>query len=114
VNPIFVPIQVSAIVVSGVSVVMTADRRCSYVKYAKDSPCPADAFYLLELISRQGPRSQVLVCREHVRKAWEFGQRTLAHRFPKRKLKLAAVRLMPILEQQADMKKALARGAGQS
>jgi len=91
---------------------MAATRRCSYVKYEEDSPCPAEAFYLLELISRQGPRSQVLVCRDHVRKAWEFGERTLEHRFPQRKLKLGAVRLMPILEQQADRKKALARGAG--
>ena len=84
------------------------------MRCVEDSPCSAAAFYLLELISRQGPRCQVMVCRDHVRKAWEFGQRTLERRFPKRRLKLAAIRLMPILEENAEKKKALGKGAGQS
>ncbi|PYY19177.1 MAG: hypothetical protein DMG60_05385 [Acidobacteria bacterium] len=93
---------------------MTAARRCSYVKHAEDPPCPVAAFYLLELISREGPRCQVKLCRDHVHKAWEFGQFTLYHRFPKQELKLAAIRLMPILEQKAEKKKAKAKSAGQS
>lgn len=105
--------QVRASIRFGVSVVMAAARRCSYLEYAEETPCLSAAFYLLELISRQGPRCQVMVCRDHVHKAWEFGQRTLERRFPKRQLKLAAVRLMPILEQKAEKKKAFGKGAGQ-
>jgi len=56
----------------------------------------------------------VKLCRDHVHKAWEFGQFTLYHRFPKQELKLAAIRLMPILEQKAEKKKAKAKSAGQS
>lgn len=90
---------------------MAAARRCSYVRFTEDPPCPVAAFYLLELISRQGPRCQVQVCRDHVHKSWEFGQLTLDYRFPGRELKLAAIRLMPILEQGAEKKKAKAKGA---
>jgi len=51
----------------------------------------------------------VIVFREHVHKAWEFGQQMLTKRFPKRNLRLAAIRLMPILE--AANQKAVAAGA---
>lgn len=87
-------------------------RPCSYRKYDDDPACPSAGFYLLELLSRQGPRTQVIVCKDHVHKAWEFGQQTLTNRFPKRNLRLAAIRLMPILE--ATNRKAGAAGAGQS
>ena len=84
-------------------------RLCSYRKFDVDPPCRSAGFYLLELVSRQGPRSQVIVCREHVQKAWEFGQSVLLQRFPKRNLRLAAIRLMPILE--ATKKRSKAAGA---
>lgn len=74
-----------------------SQRPCSYRKYDDDAPCRSAGFYLLELLSRQGPRTQVIVCKEHVHKAWEFGQQTLIKRFPHRNLRLAAIRLMPIL-----------------
>jgi hypothetical protein len=51
----------------------------------------------------------VIVCREHVHKAWEFGQQMLINRFPNRNLRLAAIRLMPILE--AAKRRAMAAAA---
>lgn len=86
-----------------------SQRPCSYRKYDDDPTCQSAGFYLLELVSRQGPRSQVIVCKEHVHKAWEFGQQVLSQRFPKRNLRLAAIRLMPILE--TTNRKAKAAGA---
>jgi len=91
---------------------MGAPRPCMYRKFPDDVSCPSAAFYLLELISRQGPRSQVTICQAHVHKAWEFGQDVLDQRFPKRSLKLAAVRLMPILQPKSAKKKVLAKRAG--
>lgn len=86
-----------------------SQRPCSYRKYDDDPLCRLAGFYLLELVSRQGPRTQVIVCKEHVHKAWEFGQRMLIKRFPNRNLRLAAIRLMPILE--ATRCRAMAAGA---
>jgi len=91
---------------------MGAPRPCMYRKFPDDVSCPSAAFYLLELISRQGPRSQVTICQAHVHKAWEFGQDVLDQRFPKRSLKLAAVRLMPILQPKSAKKNVLAKRAG--
>ena len=84
-------------------------RPCSYRKYDDDPLCRSAGLYLLELVSREGPRSQVIVCKEHVHKAWEFGQQMLIERFPKRNLHLAAIRLMPILESTT--RTAMAAGA---
>lgn len=84
-------------------------RPCSFWESQKDAPCAKEGFYLLELVSREGSRSQVVVCREHVHKAWEFGQRVLKIRFPKRALRLSSVRLMPILEKPA--KRAMRKSA---
>lgn len=86
-------------------------KQCTYWKFRDDPACSEDASYLLELISRQGPRSQVAVCADHVHKAWEFGQRILEHRFPRRKLKLSIIRLMPILELPKKNRRAKAAGA---
>ncbi len=86
-------------------------KHCSYWKYRNDPPCSENAAYLLELISRQGSRCQVTVCRDHVHKAWEFGERILEYRFPGRKLKLSMIRLMPILETSKKNKQAKAVGA---
>ena len=72
------------------------------------------AFYCLELVSRQGPRCQTAVCREHVHHAWTFGQRELDARFPGRKLKLSSIRLMPFLKKKtakASGQKAAAAGS---
>jgi hypothetical protein len=71
--------------------------QCAFWRFEKDSACPNAAFYLLELLSREGPRCQTAVCREHVHHAWAFGQRVLARRFgSRRRLRLAAIRLMPL------------------
>ena len=86
-------------------------KHCSYWKYRDDPPCSEKAAYLLELISREGLRSQVAVCGDHVHKAWEFGQRILEYRFPGRKLKLSMIRLMPILEMPKRSRQAKAAGA---
>jgi hypothetical protein len=86
---------------------------CSYLQFLEDDSCPDRAFYLVEIISREGPRCQVAICREHIRKAWPYGQMVLDRRFPGRKLRLLCVRLMPILqvEKRAPKKKAKAAGA---
>ena len=86
-------------------------KQCSYWKFRDDPPCSENAAYLLELISREGSRSQVIVCRDHIHKAWEFGQRIFDYRFPGRKLRLSMIRLMPILELTKKNRRAKAAGA---
>jgi hypothetical protein len=67
----------------------------------------------VEIIAREGPRCQVAICKEHIHKAWTYGQTVLERRFPGRKLRLLCVRLMPILqvEKRAATKRANAAGA---
>jgi hypothetical protein len=86
---------------------------CSYLQFLEDDPCPDGGFYLVEIISREGPRCQVAICRDHIHKAWGYGQTVLERRFPGRKLRLLCVRLMPILqmEKRSPRKKATAAGA---
>jgi hypothetical protein len=93
---------------------MMALPPCSYWKFPDDPVCSSSAFYLLELVARQGQRCQTTVCRDHVHKAWEFGQAVLDKRFPNRNLKLSSVRLMPILEVTGANKKPSAKAAGAS
>jgi hypothetical protein len=73
---------------------------CAYLQFLEDDFCPSGAFYLVEIISREGPRCQVAICKEHIHKAWTHGQTVLERRFPGRKLKLLCVRLMPILQPE--------------
>jgi len=71
-------------------------RRCSFRQHPEDSPCPAAAFYLLELASLSGRECEVCLCREHVHKAWTWGQHVLAQRFPNGPQKLRSIRLMKL------------------
>jgi hypothetical protein len=88
-------------------------RPCRFWRSPDDEACAVKAFYCLELVSRQGPRCQTAVCREHVHHAWTFGQRELNARFPGRDLKLSSIRLMPFLEKKsAKRPRQKAAGAG--
>src|SRR6185437_5658425 len=69
---------------------------CSYWAFSNNERCHSTSCYLLELGSREGQHCRTILCREHVRKAWSFGQRLLEKRFPKRHPTLCSIRLMPI------------------
>lgn len=69
---------------------------CVYSNSPAHETCRAAAYYLLELGSRQGQHCKAGLCKEHVRKAWSFGQRLLEKRFPKLHPTLCSIRLMPI------------------
>lgn len=86
-------------------------RPCEYRAHDEDPSCPVAGFYLLELVSHQGPRTQVVVCRDHVHRSWEFGQRVLDQRFRNRQLRLIAVRLMPILVNKRKRAKAASQSS---
>ena len=86
-------------------------RMCAYSEAPDYLGCELKAFYCLELISRQGPRCQTAVCRDHVHKAWAFGQQVLTTRFPDRVLTLLAVRLMPLLKKKTKRARRNAAGA---
>jgi len=71
---------------------------CSYWKLSRDAPCFSRARYSLEFTSREGPCCQAGICRKHIQKAWEFGERMLEQCFPGRNLRLCSIRLMPVPE----------------
>src|SRR5436309_4781296 len=71
-------------------------RVCSFRQTPDDRPCPAVAYYLLELTSKSGRRCRVCLCREHVHKAWGFGQQVLLERFPRKMPKLRSIRLLKL------------------
>ena len=71
-------------------------RFCSYRECSEDERCRSNVYYLLELGSREGQHCRAELCKEHVRKAWSFGQRLLDKGFPKRHPTLCSIRLMPI------------------
>jgi hypothetical protein len=77
---------------------------CSYWKFSSDAPCFSHARYSLEFTSREGPCCQACICRKHIQKAWEFGQRMLEQCFPERNLKLASISLIPIPEARRSRK----------
>src|SRR3954469_3857007 len=81
-------------------------RRCSFRQHPEDSPCPSVAFYLLELASSTGRECELCLCREHVHKAWTWGQQVLAERFPSTPEKLRSIRLMKLSKAALKRKKA--------
>jgi PilZ domain len=80
-------------------------RHCSFRERPEDSPCPRAAYYLLELTSATGRRCCVRVCRNHVHKAWSFGQRVLTQRFPRETQTLRSIRLMHLFEYRSGTKR---------
>jgi len=84
-------------------------RRCSFRPYPEDSPCPTPAYYLLELASRSGQHCKVCLCRDHVHKAWGFGQQVLLERFPRRAPELRSIRLVKLSESREPHKKKTAQ-----
>jgi len=80
-------------------------RRCSFRQYPEDSPCPSPAYYLLELASRSGQHCKLRLCRDHVHKAWGFGQQVLTERFPRRAPKLRSIRLVKLSESKEPQKR---------
>jgi len=84
-------------------------RRCSFRPYPEDSPCPSPAYYLLELASRNGQHCKVCLCRDHVHKAWGFGQQVLLERFPRRAPKLGSIRLVKLSESKEPQRKKTAQ-----
>lgn len=85
-------------------------RRCSFRQYPEDRPCPSPAYYLLELASRSGQHCRVSLCRDHVHKAWPFGQQVLLERFPRRSPKLGSIRLVKLSESKEPQKKKTGSG----
>jgi len=80
-------------------------RRCSFRQQPEDRTCPSPAYYLLDLASRSGQNCRVCLCRDHVHKAWGFGQQVLLQRFPRRAPKLGSIRLAKLSESKEAPKK---------
>lgn len=66
---------------------------CCFFSCSADETCHSTAYYLLEIGSREGQHCRAELCKEHVRKAWGFGQRLLDKRFPRRHATLCSIRL---------------------
>lgn len=75
---------------------LTVEQACAYGLLLSGQKCRARAYYFLELGSREGTHCRTVLCKRHIHKAWLFGQRLLQQRFPKRRLNLSSIRLMPI------------------